>query len=453
MFNTALSKKMWAIALITLGGLMPQQQAQSQSVFGEAEINPESMAAIAVPLNGGGYNLLVVEQLEREDRKECWAESGANPTRIEPLLLNFDFTGYCRRSTDSNGYSMRINGEDFGQSHLLRITPWKNEILLVATPNNDDQDEIVIGRSNGITEGFLKFNLLPGWEFTRRTFADKPLGHFYFSRSDSRVAILKKPSIDDLVAGITDSTIVMTDGSSLASVETIPNTVPEPTTVTPSTPAPTTSNVVIPATPIRPNTTAAAQFTDISGDIYRNEIAQAVSVGFIAGFNDNTFRPSDVLTREQLVSMAIEGLQTIPNAKIMVPTQVVNDPYPDVAADRWSAAKITWAKTNNIVSGYPDGTFQPTQPVTRAELLAVLRRMAEYARMAQGQTSTLVATNGPITFSDTAGHWANDLAAQMSTYCRVASPYNESGDRFFPDTASQRNYAAAATLRALQCSQ
>ena len=431
MSKAALSGKMLAIALATLGSVVPLGRAQAQTVFGEAEINPETMAAIAVPLGNGGYNLLVVEQLEREDPKQCWAESGANPTRLDPLLLNFDFTGYCRRSTDSNGYSMRINGQDFGQSYLLRITPFENEILLIATPKDDDQEEIVIGRSNGLTEGFLKFNLLPGWEFTRRTFEERPLGHFYFSNDGRQMAILKKPTIDDLVAGITQSSIVTLD--------TIPGLAISPPEMTD------------PTETVDPGSTAA-QFTDISGDIYRNEIAQAVNVGFIAGFNDNTFRPTDVLTREQLVSMAIEGLQSIPNASLAVPAQVTNAPYPDVAADRWSAAKITWAQANNIVSGYPDGTFQPTQPVTRAELLAVLRRTAEYAKAAQGQPMTLVATNNPIAFSDTAGHWANDLAAQMSTYCRVASPLNESGDRFFPNTASQRNYAAAATLRTLQCS-
>ncbi|WP_099240964.1 DUF3747 domain-containing protein [Synechococcus sp. BDU 130192] len=431
MSKAALSGKMLAIALATLSSVVPLGRAQAQTVFGEAEINPESMAAIAVPLSNGGYNLLVVEQLEREDRKECWAESGANPTSIDPLLLNFDFTGYCRRSTDSNGYSMRINGQDFGQSHLLRITRFENEILLVATPKDNDQEEIVIGRSNGLTEGFLKFNLLPGWEFTRRTFEERPLGHFYFSNEGRQFAVLKKPTIDDLVAGITQSSIV--------TVDSLPGLAISPPEITNPSETPDPGSTV-------------AQFTDISGDIYRNEIAQAVNVGFIAGFNDNTFRPTDVLTREQLVSMAIEGLQALPNASLAVPTQVANAPYPDVAADRWSAAKITWAQANNIVSGYPDGTFQPTQPVTRAELLAVLRRTAEYAKAAQGQPMTLVATNGPIAFSDTAGHWANDLAAQMSTYCRVASPLNESGDRFFPDTASQRNYAAAATFRTLQCS-
>jgi len=40
---------------------------------------------------------------------------------------------------------------------------------------------------------------------------------------------------------------------------------------------------------------------------------------------------------------------------------------------------------------------------------------------------------------------------QMSSYCGVASPLNERGSDFAPDSAAQRNYAAAATLRMLNC--
>ncbi|MEG4913698.1 S-layer homology domain-containing protein [Microcoleus sp. B7-D4] len=36
---------------------------------------------------------------------------------------------------------------------------------------------------------------------------------------------------------------------------------------------------------------------------------------------------------------------------------------------RWSAGKVLFARDNKIVSGYQDGTFKPTQPVTRAELM------------------------------------------------------------------------------------
>lgn len=83
MSKAALSGKMLAIALATLSSVVPLGRAQAQTVFGEAEINPESMAAIAVPLSNGGYNLLVVEQLERKTAKNV----GPKVAQIRPALI------------------------------------------------------------------------------------------------------------------------------------------------------------------------------------------------------------------------------------------------------------------------------------------------------------------------------------------------------------------------------
>jgi len=133
------------------------------------------------------------------------------------------------------------------------------------------------------------------------------------------------------------------------------------------------------------------------------------------------------------------------------PTQIASRPYPDVEVRRWSAAKIQWAKNNQIVSGYDDGTFRPGQVVTRAELIAVQRRAAEYALGLRGKVAQVVPRQTPTTFTDLGNHWASSLILQMSGYCQVASPLNEVGTAFSPNSPSQRNYAAAATLRMINC--
>ncbi|NER31776.1 MAG: S-layer homology domain-containing protein, partial [Symploca sp. SIO1C4] len=175
-------------------------------------------------------------------------------------------------------------------------------------------------------------------------------------------------------------------------------------------------------------------------------------LGFIAGFKeDNTFRPQATLTREQLVSMVLEGLSKLPGANFTLPTQASSKPYPDVDATRWSAAKIQWARENNIVSGYEDGTFKPTKPVTRAELMAVQRRAAEFAQTIEGKQAVLVSSQPARDFSDIQSHWAAAVITEMSSYCQVASPFNETGNAFLPNNQARRNYAAAATLRMLNC--
>ncbi|MDB9493371.1 S-layer homology domain-containing protein, partial [Spirulina subsalsa CS-330] len=201
-----------------------------------------------------------------------------------------------------------------------------------------------------------------------------------------------------------------------------------------------------------PTPTPTPTFRDISGDIYRSEIEAAVRVGFISGFlEDNTFRPQSALTREQVVSMVLDAMGALPDVNPNAPAQVNAAPFPDVAVNRWSAAKIQWAKASGIVTGYPDGNFRPSQAVTRAELMVIMKKAAEYAKTQKGMAMTLGQTQNPFAFSDTSTHWARSLISEMSGYCGVASPVNEQGTQFQPNSPALRNYAAAATLRMYNC--
>ena len=212
------------------------------------------------------------------------------------------------------------------------------------------------------------------------------------------------------------------------------------------TPTPTPTPTVIPS--VKP------PFRDIIGDTYFEEIKTAAGMGttpgFIAGFGDDTFRPLLPLTREQLVSMVLAGISRN-ISPVSTPTQLTSRPYTDVETSRWSAANIQWAKNNKIVSGYDDGNFRPEQPITRAELIAVQRRAAEYSLTLRGGTAQITPRQTPVNFTDMNGHWAASLVSQMSGYCKVASPLNEVGTAFAPNTPSQRNYGVAATVRMIRC--
>lgn len=50
-------------------------------------------------------------------------------------------------------------------------------------------------------------------------------------------------------------------------------------------------------------------------------------------------------------------------------------PFADVPVDHWVADAIVAAKDAGLMNGYPDGTFRPNQPVTRAELAAVIGKL------------------------------------------------------------------------------
>ncbi len=377
--KTLVRRQVAALATVVISTISAWTPANA-ATFDQVEVDQSKFIAVAAPYGNNAHQLLIIQQIS--DKQPCWSESGSNPVKVDPLLLNFDFTGICARSTDSNGYSIRREGQDLGLEYILRVVERNGELVLIGSNSKDrNAPEIVLGRTNGRSDGFTKIVLEPGWRFTKRAFNGKTLGHIYLTTGNSTFA-----------------------------------------------------------------------FRDIASDVYAKEIEQAVALGFVAGFReDNTFRPEVALTREQLVSMVLEALSKLPGANLQIPTQVSSRPYPDVDASRWSAAKIQWARDNKIVSGYTDGTFKPTQPVTRAELMAVERRAAEFAQTRLGRQPSLTSQQPATQFSDTQGHWAASLISQMSSYCKVASPVNETGSAFSPDAQARRNYAAAATLRMLNC--
>lgn len=71
-------------------------------------------------------------------------------------------------------------------------------------------------------------------------------------------------------------------------------------------------------------------------------------------------------------------------AKARYPSQLVAvcrpqyQPEPEIVDDitgHWAEKDIRWCMEHGLMQGYPDGSFQPDRPVTRAELAAVLDRL------------------------------------------------------------------------------
>ena len=394
--------KLATLATVTLSSLIPVNLPVKASTFSETALDQSKVIAVARPYGEGKYDLLVIEQIP--EKRDCWAENGSNPTLIDPLLLNFDFTGICRRSTDSNGYSIRLDGNDLGLDYLLRVVPRGGELVLVGTPRSAGYSEIVLGSTKGMAQGFMKINLYPGWQFTKRTYQEKVLGHFYFSGSQAAIA-----------AG-----------------GDIPDT-PPATSASPS------------------QRTSQANFSDISNNIYQSQISKGVEMGLASGFDDNTFRPDQPVTREQLISMAVDAIGTVYKVDLDATPERDVVPFKDVESSRWSAKKIKWAQWNFLNIGNPNNTLQPSEPISRAELMDTMRRMAIHLKNRLDLPRELQQTQEAMAFSDTSGSWAKTVITQMSGYCGVATPMNERGTAFRPDEKATRDYTVAAMVRVLEC--
>ncbi len=392
----------------TLGVVAPvgTQNTAHRSFFGAAaaefqalEVNQGDFLSVGIP--GGSlvpYQLWLIRK--RQPGANCFSVSGSNPGVVQPLWR--DNPSGCAPTSDSNGYSIRVGGQDLGSSYSLIVQESNGELVLIGRPLRGRA--ITIGRSGGISSnGYTEIKLLPGWRITQRAYQGSPLGHFYYT--------------NDLTLAELEAGEVASGGG--------------------ETPRPD------PRPPVQ------YPFPDIANDIYASEIAKAVELGFVSGFQDGTFKPTRPVTREEAVSMVVEALRV--RGDLTIP-QVRTAPFPDVPANRWSAPKIELLRQARIVTGDQRGNFRPTSTITRAELMSMLRRTAEVVASAGGtRPEEIRPTGDPIAFSDTQRHWNRQTISIMSAYCGVATPFNERGQEFRPDSEALRNYTAAAIKRLLDC--
>lgn len=179
--KTSLGFRLATIATAALGTLAAFSPAIAAYRFGQKEVSQRNFVAAAVPFRGGSaHNLVILEQVS--NKRACWRESGSRPVKVDPLLLQFNFSGICGRATDSNGYSIRVAGTDLGMRYNLNLQRVNGELLLVGNDRrNPYAQPLVIGRTYGVANGLTKINLQPGWRFTKRTYNGKMLGHIYLT--------------------------------------------------------------------------------------------------------------------------------------------------------------------------------------------------------------------------------------------------------------------------------
>lgn len=199
-----------ALASLFIGPISAVPRPAVAVDFGQQAVDQSKFVAIAVPYNNGAdYKLLIVEQLA--DTQPCWA---IEPTtgRIDPLLLKFDFTKICARSTDSNGYSIRRAGQDLWQDYGLRLVKQDNYLALMGVAHrNPTGPKIEIGRTRDLQPGFLQVQLNPGWQFAKRTYNGKLLGHVYLVQDQPQnpigdIQIASQPQAPSAVARVSSST-------------------------------------------------------------------------------------------------------------------------------------------------------------------------------------------------------------------------------------------------------
>ncbi len=94
---------------------------------------------------------------------------------------------------------------------------------------------------------------------------------------------------------------------------------------------------------------------------------------YLRGYEDYTFRMTGRVTREEVATIFYR-LTVDAKGDMRQNYTVTSKPYDDVELDRWSVRPIAYMKELGIMNGYEDGTFKPLRPITRAEFAQVIMK-------------------------------------------------------------------------------
>lgn len=113
----------------------------------------------------------------------------------------------------------------------------------------------------------------------------------------------------------------------------------------------------------------AIHFDDVTEkDWFYQDVVKAAGSHIIAGFEDNTFRPNEKITRAQ-AALIIKNVLQLPDDTVSV---FITD---DAEIPDWAKLAVYMMLHTGYLSGYEDGSFAPNKSMTRAEAISMLNRI------------------------------------------------------------------------------
>lgn len=151
---------------------------------------------------------------------------------------------------------------------------------------------------------------------------------------------------------------------------------------------------------------------------------------YVIGYPDGGVHPHATITRAETATIFFRLL----TEKTRKDNHTKYHSFRDVPQGAWyNAAVATMAKLK-IITGYPDGTFQPDAPVTRAEFAAIAARFDEKS------------ARTTASFRDIYGHWAERYISRSAELGWIRG-YTD--NTFRPDQSITRAEAMALINRVL----
>lgn len=165
----------------------------------------------------------------------------------------------------------------------------------------------------------------------------------------------------------------------------------------------------------------APEFKDAASirDYAKDAVAWAAKEGIVKGDDNGNFLPTADITRQDFVTMLWRLKGSVASEKALT--------FGDKADIKdYAQTAVAWAVENGYIKGRDNGNFDPAAKITRAEIVAILNRIAENAKAEKAAD-----------FTDIATHWAKDAIA----WAAEAGIVNGVGNNMFApnDNASRQD--------------
>ncbi|WP_346291202.1 S-layer homology domain-containing protein [Sphaerothrix gracilis] len=131
--------------------------------------------------------------------------------------------------------------------------------------------------------------------------------------------------------------------------------------------------------PESPRPVGSSRFADLLGHWAGEFVDQLAARSLIRGFPDGTFRPNQQVTRAEFAALVTASFNTGSSG-----TQTR---FSDVSTRFWARQAIYQAQAQGFISGFPDGTFRPNQPLTRIQAIVAL---ANGLKLGQANANQLI---------------------------------------------------------------
>ena len=116
-------------------------------------------------------------------------------------------------------------------------------------------------------------------------------------------------------------------------------------------------------------------------------------INYILGYEDGTFRPQGNITRAETAAILFRLLKESVRNEYMTK----DNSFTDVPEETWYSTYVSTLADMGIFTGYEDGSFNPSRPITRAEFATIASRFSP-DEIVDGKYDT--------NFDDVNGHWA-----------------------------------------------